>query len=293
MGERQVTARQFVLGLRGIADSELHTEKERQIAAFLVERGQLVVDMGIADISNGVQVSNAMVVKFCKNQGLSGFNELRQIFEQAYENWMEPVHPELELEDSPATILQKICSNSLQDLEDSMAIFDYVAFEQAVEVIRRARKTSFYAVGGSGPLALDAHHKFMLIGLNSQAYTDGHLQAMDASLLTKDDVVVGISYGGNTKDLNYAMGLAQKQGATTISITNNRHSRITKVSDIRLYTAARGTPLMGENSSARFIQMIIISALAVSVVASDHEVLIDTMQKTRNAVRHYRIGEWR
>ncbi len=288
MNESLTSARQFVIGLRSVIDSDAHTDKEREIAAFLVEQGHAVATMGIADIAHGVNVSNAMVVKFCKRQGLAGFSELRRVFELAYENRAEQVYQELDVNDSPARILQKMCSNSIQDLEDSLAIFDFVAFEKAVEAVRWARRTSFYAVGGSGPLALDAHHKFMLIGLNSHAYTDGHLQAMDAALLTMKDVAVGISYGGNTKEVNRALALAQEQGAKTISITNNPHSNITKVSDICLYTAAQGTPLMGENSSARFVQMIVISALGVSVAASDQGTLIDTMRKTIDAVKFYR-----
>lgn len=290
MDEKQRSAKQFVIGLRGIVNSELHTESERRIAAFLIERGPEVVEMRIADVAAGVQLSNAMVVKFCKRQGLSGFSELRQLFAEAYQDQMEPVYPELELDDSPTTIFRKVCSCSIQDLKDTLAIFDYAAFEQAVQAIREARCTSFYAVGGSGPLALDAHHKFMLVGLNSRAYTDSHLQAMDASLLTPNDVAVGISYGGNTQDLIYALGLAQEQGATTIAITNNPHSKITQVSKLCLCSAARGTPLMGENSSARFIQMVIVSALAVSVVAADHGTLIKTMRKTRDAVSKKRIS---
>lgn len=290
MGEKLIFAKQFVIGLRSVVDSDVHTEKEREIAAFLVEQGRTVATMGIADVANGVQASNAMVVKFCKRQGLSGYSELRQIFELAYENRAEQVYHELDVDDSPEKIFRKMCSNSIQDLEDSVAIFDFRAFEKAVDAVRRAGKTSFYAVGGSGPLAMDAHHKFMLIGLNSHAYTDAHLQAMDAALLTENDVAIGISYGGNTREINRALAIAQEQGATTISITNSPHSNITKVSDICLYTAAQGTPLMGENSSARFVQMMVVSALAVSVAADDQGALIDTMRKTIDAVKYYRTG---
>jgi RpiR family carbohydrate utilization transcriptional regulator len=74
-------------------------------------------------------------------------------------------------------------------------------------------------VGNSGIVAQDAQHKFFRLGVNTIAYSDGHMQVMSASLLGPGDCVVVISNSGRTRDLMDACDIARRNGATTIVIT--------------------------------------------------------------------------
>jgi RpiR family carbohydrate utilization transcriptional regulator len=74
-------------------------------------------------------------------------------------------------------------------------------------------------VGNSGIVAQDAQHKFFRLGINTTAYSDGHMQVMSASILGPGDCVVVISNSGRTRDLMDAADIARKHGATTIVIT--------------------------------------------------------------------------
>jgi RpiR family carbohydrate utilization transcriptional regulator len=68
-------------------------------------------------------------------------------------------------------------------------------------------------------VAQDAQHKFFRLGINTTAYSDGHMQVMSASILGVGDCVVVISNSGRTRDLMDACDIARKNGATTIVIT--------------------------------------------------------------------------
>jgi hypothetical protein len=81
------------------------------------------------------------------------------------------------------------------------------------------KRIEFFGVGNSGIVAQDAQHKFFRLGVNTIAYSDGHMQVMSASLLGPGDCVVVISNSGRTRDLMDACDIARRNGATTIVIT--------------------------------------------------------------------------
>jgi RpiR family carbohydrate utilization transcriptional regulator len=99
------------------------------------------------------------------------------------------------------------------------------AIEKAVvvlaETFNSGRRIEFYGAGNSGIVAQDAQHKFFRLGLNTIAYSDGHMQVMSASMLGAGDCVVIVSNSGRTRDLMDACDIARKNGATTIVITTS------------------------------------------------------------------------
>jgi RpiR family carbohydrate utilization transcriptional regulator len=98
-----------------------------------------------------------------------------------------------------------------------------LAIEKAVVALVQAyqagRQIQFFGVGNSGIVAQDAQHKFFRLGVNTTAYSDGHMQVMSASVLKAGDCVVVVSNSGRTRDLMDACDIARKNGAITIVIT--------------------------------------------------------------------------
>ena len=92
------------------------------------------------------------------------------------------------------------------------------------------------------------------------------MQVITASHLTKDDVAIGISHSGSSKDIVEALKIARKNGATTISITNKGKSPIVKESNITLFTASDETSysILGLNS--RIAQLAIINSIYYYIV---------------------------
>jgi RpiR family carbohydrate utilization transcriptional regulator len=68
-------------------------------------------------------------------------------------------------------------------------------------------------------VAQDAQHKFFRLGVNTTAYSDGHMQVMSATMLGPGDCAVVISNSGRTRDLMDACDIARRKGATVIVIT--------------------------------------------------------------------------
>lgn len=86
------------------------------------------------------------------------------------------------------------------------------------------------------------------------------------------------------------MNLARNAGATCICITNYIMSPITDVSDIKLVSSARNSPLSGENASARIVHLNILDALYTATGLKHYDLSMKNLRKTQNAVINSKIG---
>jgi DNA-binding MurR/RpiR family transcriptional regulator len=94
---------------------------------------------------------------------------------------------------------------------------------------------------------------------------------------------LGISHTGASRDVCDAMENAQNAGATTICITHRATSPITKVSNIKLFTAAKETAFGSDATSSRIAQLTIIDTLFASIANQDYDHALARIQKTREA----------
>jgi DNA-binding MurR/RpiR family transcriptional regulator len=104
--------------------------------------------------------------------------------------------------------------------------------------------------------------------------------------LTKNDVVIGISHSGSSKDVVEALEFAKKSGATTICITNQGKSPITKnnVSDIKLFTSSTETKYKVVGLSSRLAQLTIVDALYAYISLKKGESAIENFEKVDEAL---------
>jgi DNA-binding MurR/RpiR family transcriptional regulator len=111
------------------------------------------------------------------------------------------------------------------------------------------------------------------------------MQAIAASHLTENDVAIGISHSGSSKDVVEALGLAKEAGASTICITNFGKSPILKKSDITLFTASEETKhnILGMNS--RIAQLAIIDSIYVYIILNKDNEAVTAVQNTEKALQ--------
>lgn len=257
--------------------------KERTVAEFIAENWREVSEANIKTLSKKLKVSEATITKVCKRLQCDGFYTLKKrLHDYILED--EQVIDDFSVNDTSTDILKKVFNQAIAALQDTLAILDLQEFNRAASAVNSACKLLLVGLGGSGSIAADACHKFLKVGMAANYYTDTNLQLMAASLLTKDDVIIGISHSGQTKSVIDAMKLAQKNGAKTVCITNYIRSPITEVSDISLVSSALNSPLTGENASARIVSLSILDALYMATVLKHFDNSMMNLEKTREAV---------
>jgi DNA-binding MurR/RpiR family transcriptional regulator len=266
-------------------------ETEQRVARTILNAGARLDTMSINEVATSAEVSSAMVVKVAKKLGFEGFRHLRGTLSEYYLSPSSELHEEIDADDDAATSVSKVFSTALQALQETQSILDLPRLERAAEVIFHAGQRNLYGVGGSGIVAQDASHKFLRIGMSSTVHTDAHLMTMSASVLSKGDVAIGVSYSGQTRVVVETLELARAAGATTIVLTNFLNSPLVDCADIVLHATSRGSTLTSASVAARIAQLCLIDALFVLVAQKDYATALGNLHKTMAAVEPRRISK--
>ncbi len=258
-------------------------DSEKKIVEFIENNQEEIIHLSITEVAERSETSESSVVRLCKRLGYKGFQDMKINLAKEVIEPVKQIHEVIEKGDNVKLIKKKVFQSNIQALFDSSEVCEDEQLEKAVEVIKNARMLEFYGTGGSGTVALDAQHKLLKLGIKSFAYIDSTLQAMSASMLTSDDVVIGISHTGSNTEVLKSMKIAKNAGATLICITNSSKSPITTISDIVLQTASNETLFRTDAIASRIAQLTIIDILVAGVANAKYEFYYENLQKTRKS----------
>ena len=271
-----------LIKIRGAYSTLKKTEK--RIANVVLQNPEEVINLSVTELAEKSSASESSVVRFCKSLGYKGYYELKISLARELVITPQQIYEEIGLKDDVATVRSKVFQCNILALQETIKILNEKELEKAVEALCKAHLVVFYGMAGSAAVALDSAHKFLRINIRSVSYSDSHMQAISASLLGKGDVAFGISHSGSSKDVVDALRIARQSNATTICITHHTKSPITKVADIKLYTAARETALRSDAMTSRIAQLSILDVLYVSVALKQYETSLKSIEKTKNAL---------
>lgn len=266
---------------------ESFTKSERKVAEAVLKDPQQIIYASITDFAENVGVGDTTIIRFCRKLGFKGYQGFKMALAQEVsvtQNKHDVVlNEDIEDSDTVDTVIQKLYNNQNQALQETMSLLSSKEVVKAVDLLMESKQIHFYGVGSSGVTALDAKYKFIRIGLPVDCFMDGHIMAMDATLLTSKDTVVGISYSGSTKDTIHALELAKKAGAHTICITHHARSPITKYADVILLMSSKEGPLQGGAVSTKVAQLFVIDILYTEVFRRSNEAA-ENKKKTGKAI---------
>ncbi|MBU4349126.1 MurR/RpiR family transcriptional regulator [bacterium] len=265
---------------------------ERKVADYILDNVNEVIHLSITKMAENVGVSEATVVKFCQHIGYSGYQELKIILAQAggKEHGVgEHIYGEIEVNDNLDTIIEKIFQIYNQSLNNTKELLKNADIKASVEMILKARRIYFFGFGASGIVAEDAELKFKRINHIAEALIDNHKQKMVGALLTEEDLVIGISDSGKTKELIESLEIVKLTMAKIIAVTSNLGSPITKLADITLLTSSQETPFRGSALASRMAQLAVIDVLFLGVATAEYDKTLEALEKTRVAMQESKL----
>lgn len=260
------------------------TPLEARIVDMMLGRRDFDASIPLKTIAEDAGVSEALIVKIVKKLGFSGFRDFRIALDNYNHQPTTELHQELSPEDTGRELAQKVFRTSLHALEETLAIFDPVAFERAADLIFQGGQRDLYGIGGSAQIARDVAHKFLRIGIRTSVFDDAHMMLMSASLLGKGDVAIGFSHSGTTTAVIEPLELARRSGARIIVLTNYATSPLASIADVVLCSTAQGSPMLGENAAARIAQLVIFDAVFAAVAQRDLALAERNLAATMGAV---------
>ncbi|MCB0210040.1 MAG: MurR/RpiR family transcriptional regulator [Anaerolineae bacterium] len=256
------------------------------VAQFILDAPQETINLTITELSSRVGVSEASIVRFAQALGYSGFHALKIRLAEDIVSPTFLVHEDLQPNDGPATAVQKAMTAGLRSLEDTIRILEVPVLEAAIKALATARRIELFASGNSIPIAMDLNFRLTKIGLQSRFSIDPTMQEMYASLVTSEDVAVGISHTGSSKDTVYALELAKQRGAHTICIANHSDSPITRHSDFCLFTSTRVSHFRDDRMASNLATLALTEALYVGLSVELSDASVQAASKTGRATGH-------
>ncbi len=264
---------------------------EQRVGKLVLADPRAFANLPVTELGDRAHVSKPTVVRFCRSMGYDGLSDFKLKLAGSVSEGVPFIHRSVDADDKTGDVAVKVIDNTVAAFLKYRNDASAFALEHAAQALAathtNGRRIEFYGVGNSGIVAQDAQHKFFRLGLNTIAYSDGHMQVMSASMLQPGDCAVIISNSGRTRDLMDACDIAKKRGATTIVIT------------------ASGSPLAGSGHIhltadhpegydkyspmvSRLLHLLIIDILATTVALRIGEELQPVLREMKNNLRNKR-----
>ena len=182
---------------------------------------------------------------------------------------------------------RKLFNSNIRILENTFNIIDGNDIEKPTDMIINAKKVFFIGIGYSGMTAEDSNYKFSRIGFNCMSLDSSHNMIMMASLMDEDDVIVAISHSGETDEIIKTVNIAKANGASVISVTEDKSSRLRDISDVNLGYFSGESILETGSISSKLAQFFIIDIVYTQVVKEKSAEVVERKIKTTDAIKLY------
>ena len=264
---------------------------EQRVGKLVLQDPRAFANLPVTQLADRAHVSKPTVVRFCRSVGYDGLSDFKLKLAGSVSEGVPFIHRSVDADDKTADVAVKVIDNTVAAFLKYRNDASSSVLDQAVQALALPHSTGkrieFYGAGNSGIVAQDAQHKFFRLGMNTIAYSDGHMQVMSASMLGQGDCVVVISNSGRTRDLMDACDIARKRGATTIVITSSG-SPLASAGQIHLTadhpeSYDRYSPMV-----SRLLHLLIIDILATTVALRIGETLQPALREMKNNLRNKR-----
>jgi len=264
---------------------------EQRVGKLVLQDPRAFANLPVTQLADRAHVSKPTVVRFCRSVGYDGLSDFKLKLAGSVSEGVPFIHRSVDADDKTTDVMVKVIDNTVAAFLKYRNDASASALDQAVQALAQTHSTGkrieFYGVGNSGIVAQDAQHKFFRLGMNTIAYSDGHMQVMSASMLGQGDCVMVISNSGRTRDLMDACDIAKKRGATTIVITASG-SPLATSGQIHLTadhpeSYDRYSPMV-----SRLMHLLIIDILATTVALRIGETLQPALREMKNNLRNKR-----
>lgn len=264
------------------------TKAEKKVADYILQNPKEVLFMSITDLAEVCDVGDTSVFRFCKTMELKGYQEFKMMLSLSLHEGdgkdTDRFAGNIGLEDSFAELAQKVLNTNVKALTETYSLLNEETFLSAIDCLHEAEKICFFGVGASLLTALKATNKFLRIEPKVYCMQDSHMQAMVASVMTKQDVAILFSYSGATKDTIHVAEVAKKAGAKIICVTRFVKSPLTSYADLVLLCGANEGPLQGGSTSAEISQLFLIDLLYSEYYKRYFDVCSKNNEKTSASV---------
>ncbi|CDX60531.1 RpiR family transcriptional regulator [Mesorhizobium plurifarium] len=241
-----------------------------RVAETVLAQPDATLRQSITELAETSGSSEASVMRFCRDQGFSGFQDFKLALakelatdERARDNG------------SPSDDIQRLVETAITSLRETEQLIVREDVAVASRKLLDASVVECFGIAASAVTAQYLAYKMTRIGMFSRALGDAHLAVMAAGTAQPGTVQVVISSSGSTIDAVRVAELARSKGAFVIGISNRSKSPLIAVCDLALIASWPETPLTGGAFPSKISQLLIVDALVAEMTRQDPKRLVE------------------
>lgn len=243
---------------------------EKKIAEFVLASAPEIRNLNSQQLANRIGVSQSTIVKFCQKLGIQGYSKFKLditaeiVHSTSTES--EAVHGQVLLTDAPQDVGQKLIAGKIDALQHTIALNTAKKLNETVDKLLSADRILLSGVGASSLVIADLSYKLNKLGLHVIFGGDAHIQVANSASLSVGDLVLIVSFSGQSREVLLVAETAQVHGATVISITQAAENPLHKLSDLLLFSYADEQLVRTSSILARTSQLAVIDWLFLLLV---------------------------
>ncbi len=203
---------------------------QKLIANYIINSYDKAAFMTASKLGKTVSVSESTVVRFAVELGYDGYPAMQKALQEMIRNKLTSVQ-RIEVANNRfgnQEILSMVLQSDIEKIRTTLEEVDKSAFQAAVDDILAARTIYILGVRSSASIASFLGFYFNLMFDNvKHIHTSSNAEMFEQMVrISKDDVVIGISFPRYSSRTVKAMKFAYDRGATVIALTDSMSAPI-------------------------------------------------------------------
>lgn len=264
---------------------------QKILATYITDNYDKAVFLTAAKMGQVVGVSESTVVRFATHLGYKGYPEFQKALEEMVRNKLNSIQ-RMEVtygRISQSHILETVLQSDQEKIKDTLEHIDEHAFELAVDTIIKAKHIYIVGIRSCAPLAAFMAFYFNLMFENvTLLQTNNSSELFEQKVrISKDDVIIGISFPRYSMRTLKAMEFANNRNAKVITLTDSVHSPMNLYSSCNLIARSD----MASIVDSLVAPLSVINALIVALCMKKQGEVAKTLETLEDIWNEYQVYE--
>ncbi len=264
---------------------------QKILATYITDNYDKAVFLTAAKMGQVVGVSESTVVRFATHLGYKGYPEFQKALEEMVRNKLNSIQ-RMEVtygRISQSHILETVLQSDQEKIKDTLEHIDEHAFELAVDTIIKAKHIYIVGIRSCAPLAAFMAFYFNLMFENVKLLQTNNSSELFEQMvrISKDDVIIGISFPRYSMRTLKAMEFANNRNAKVITLTDSVHSPMNLYSSCNLIARSD----MASIVDSLVAPLSVINALIVALCMKKQGEVAKTLETLEDIWNEYQVYE--
>jgi DNA-binding MurR/RpiR family transcriptional regulator len=241
--------------------------QKRRVADYVLAHQTTIFSLSVQELGRLADVSEATVVRFARDIGFAGYQELRAALTGEAKADLSPEGRfAAEASRGTSSTLAKVAAQEIGNIERTLATLDSRELDRFVDLLRAADPIATVGAGVGAILARLAAYQLQLVGRRARALVGDELSPVEqAELLPRGAALLAFSFPPYSRHPVRAAQRARERRLPVLAITDAVRSPLRDHATSILYMHADNLLFTNSVSAA----LVVVNALVTDLALAD------------------------